>query len=217
MIFVVTHTHTHTHTYLINSDFYIILNEAKKLLGIDSQSEIIEYKEIGEVLNNNNAKITIPKSEYKVDGEFPIIDQSQKLISGYSNNIDAVPLKFPCVIFGDHTRIVKYYDKPFAQGDSGTKVFISSNKNIITKYIYYCFCNLDIVSRGYNRHWSIVKQMIIPIPPIEIQKDIVKKLDIMDKLINDISEGLPAEIEKRQKQYEYYREKLLTFKKKKLN
>ena len=52
----------------------------------------------------------------------------------------------------------------------------------------------------------------IPIPPLALQKEIVKILDKFDALVNDISEGLPAEIKARRQQYEYYRDKLLTFK-----
>ena len=52
----------------------------------------------------------------------------------------------------------------------------------------------------------------IPLPPLDEQKRIVAILDRFDTLCNDISAGLPAEIEARQKQYEYYRDKLLTFK-----
>ena len=57
-----------------------------------------------------------------------------------------------------------------------------------------------------------MKKLKIPVPPLEEQKRIIAILDRFDKLCNDISEGLPAEIEARQKQYEYYRDKLLTFK-----
>ena len=57
-----------------------------------------------------------------------------------------------------------------------------------------------------------LNDIIIPVPPLEEQERIVSILDRFDKLCNDISEGLPAEIEARQKQYEYYRDKLLTFK-----
>ena len=57
-----------------------------------------------------------------------------------------------------------------------------------------------------------LSSICIPIPPFEEQQRIVDILDRFDKLCNDISEGLPAEIEARQKQYEYYRDKLLTFK-----
>lgn len=61
-----------------------------------------------------------------------------------------------------------------------------------------------------------LNNIIIPVPPISVQENIVKILDRFDKLNNDISEGLPAEIEARRKQYEYYRDKLLTFKKKEI-
>lgn len=57
-----------------------------------------------------------------------------------------------------------------------------------------------------------LNDIIIPVPPLEEQERIVSILDRFDKLCNDISEGLPAEIEARQKQYEYYRDKLLMFK-----
>ena len=61
---------------------------------------------------------------------------------------------------------------------------------------------------------SMLKKEIICVPTLETQNHIVSVLDRFDKLCNDISEGLPAEIEARQKQYEYYRDKLLTFSKK---
>lgn len=59
---------------------------------------------------------------------------------------------------------------------------------------------------------SKLHELNVPVPPLEIQQRIVDILDRFDTLCNDISSGLPAEIEARQKQYEYYRDKLLTFK-----
>ena len=57
-----------------------------------------------------------------------------------------------------------------------------------------------------------IKKMSIPVPPLPIQEEIVRILDRFDALCNDLTSGLPAEIEARKKQYEYYRDKLLTFK-----
>ena len=59
---------------------------------------------------------------------------------------------------------------------------------------------------------SFVRRLKIPVPPLAKQERIVAILDRFDALVNDISQGLPAEIEARRKQYEYYRDKLLTFK-----
>ena len=61
---------------------------------------------------------------------------------------------------------------------------------------------------------TALENMEIAVPPLEEQERIVSILDRFDKLCNDISEGLPAEIDARQKQYEYYRDKLLSFKEK---
>lgn len=57
----------------------------------------------------------------------------------------------------------------------------------------------------------MVKTYSISIPPLDVQQKIVSILDRFDTLCNDLSQGLPAEIAARKKQYEYYREKLLTF------
>ncbi len=100
---------------------------------------------------------------------------------------------------------------------------ISNFENYVTAdYLYYTLTSTQIqhemkkkASFGgavQNLNSDIVKGIEIPIPSIEEQERIVKILDRFDKLCNDISEGLPAEIEARRKQYEYYRDKLLTFK-----
>ena len=162
----------------------------------------VEYIPLGEVLKNNNAPNSISKKYYKENGDIPIIDQSQVYIAGYTDDESAVPPILPCIIFGDHTRVVKYADRKFAQGDSGTKVFIPVTEDLNTKYIYYAFCNIDIQSRGYNRHWTIAKNIKIPLPPLPIQQEIVRILDNFTELT--------AELTARRKQYEYYRDLLLT-------
>lgn len=85
------------------------------------------------------------------------------------------------------------------------------------KYVYYWACreyeNLKALGQGSqnNINAGVIKSYKIPIPSLEHQKYIVDMLDRFNVLTNDISEGLPAEIEAREKQYAYYRDKLLTF------
>ena len=167
-------------------------------------SDGVEYIPLGDILISNNALESISKKDYKDEGEIPIIDQSQTYIAAYTNNKAAIPQILPCIIFGDHTRVIKYSDKRFAQGDSGTKVFAPISNHHNTKYIFYAFCNLDIRSRGYNRHWSIVKDMKIPLPPLEIQNEIVRILDNF----TDLTEELTVEHSIRRKQHDYYLNKM---------
>ena len=70
--------------------------------------------------------------------------------------------------------------------------------------------NLAITNRGYNRHWSVVKDMKLPAPPLEVQDEIVRILDSYTQLEQDLASELEAELEARRKQYEYYRDSLLT-------
>ena len=92
------------------------------------------------------------------------------------------------------------------------------NTKAIYRYVFYCVCSRyeELLSmkqgaRG-DLNSSKILSLKIPLPKIEEQEKIVSILDRFDKLCNDISEGLPAELEARRKQYEYYRDKLLTFK-----
>ena len=84
------------------------------------------------------------QKHYKDNGIIPIIDQSQSYVAGYTDDESATPPVLPCIVFGDHTRVVKYADKTFAQGASGTRVFMPKYPHLNTKYIYYVFSNLDI-------------------------------------------------------------------------
>ncbi len=97
---------------------------------------------------------------------------------------------------------------------------IKDKEKVIPKYLCYYLnsyqnkSNIASMIKGDRNNLNLkdFNKLIIPVPPIEEQQRIVNILDRFDKLCNDISEGLPAEIEARQKQYEYYRDKLLTFK-----
>lgn len=93
------------------------------------------------------------------------------------------------------------------------------SQNLSERFLYYALKNQQNTINSGVRRSSIprlsrifIENIKIPLPPLEKQKQIVSILDKFEKLTNDISVGLPAEIEARRKQYEYYRNKLLTFK-----
>ncbi len=113
-------------------------------------------------------------------------------------------------------RIVIFDGNPAYYQDSNIVWLANDEKLVLNKYLYYFYqLNPWAVSHGgtiarlYNDN---INNTVIPLPPLEEQQRIVSILDRFDALCNDLQSGLPAEIEARKRQYEYYRDKLLTFK-----
>ena len=169
------------------------------------------WKTIGEICKVIQAPKKLKRKDYGLIGKYPIIDQGQEYVIGYSNQEDALLPEGEYVLFGDHTRNVKYFKGQFIQGADGVKI-LKTIEGVRTKYLYQIMKNLKIEDRGYNRHWTVVTPILIPIPPLMVQEKIVAILDRFETLVNDLTKGLPAEIAAVKEQYEYYRNKLLTFK-----
>lgn len=133
-------------------------------------------------------KIPHPKqlktSEYNSEGRYPIISQEETLISGYSDKQDIVNhFSKPVVIFGDHTRTLKYIDFDFIVGADGVKILIPKN-DLIGKFLFYYLKWYKIPSLGYSRHYKLLKEISIPIPPLSIQQDIVSEFDQLSAIIS---------------------------------
>ena len=125
----------------------------------------------------------IKQKEYMQSGLFPVIDQGQSFIAGYTNDKNKVISDIqPFIIFGDHTRILKYIDFPIALGADGTKV-IKPKDNFDTKFFYFFLKNLDIPNRGYNRHFTILKEKNILQPSLPEQKSIAHVLTVIQDAI----------------------------------
>jgi len=175
-----------------------------------SEKDMIKLGDLVSVLSNVNK---VPKERYLSEGIIPIIDQSQKFVSGYSDNKDLANKTLPCIVFGDHTRAIKYVDFPFVPGADGVKIVVPTEpKSLNVKFLFHAMTILDIPNLGYSRHWSVVKESAIWVPDITEQIRVTSILDRVQSLSHDASFGLPAEIVARRQQYEYYRNKLLTFK-----
>lgn len=124
----------------------------------------------------------VPQSQFKKSGKVPIVDQGSDFIAGYSNSTAlAWTGELPIVVFGDHTRVVKYVDFPFVLGADGVKVLLP-NKDLSAKFVYYYLLNVNLPSHGYARHFSHLKRVQIPVPPLSDQERIVELLEQTDEL-----------------------------------
>lgn len=140
-----------------------------------------KFTEIFEDVTKKGVKI--PSNLYLDTGLYPIIDQGQSAIAGYTNKADGLFFDVPAIIFGDHTRIFKYVEKPCFLGADGVKLLKAKKPNANHKYLYYALCNADIPNTGYNRHFKWLKEVDIPEYSEEEQADIVLKLDKISHLI----------------------------------
>jgi len=125
----------------------------------------------------------LPTSDYLDEGLYPIIDQGQEKIAGYTNRTEGLFTDVPAIIFGDHTRVIKYIDKPCFLGADGVKLLKAKDKFANNKYLYYALQNADIPNTGYNRHFKWLKEIDISLPGAESQDNIVKILDKVSDLI----------------------------------
>lgn len=129
-----------------------------------------------------SGNVKISSSDYLAEGAFPIVDQGKKTIAGYHNDSSSlVKSPIPVVIFGDHTRAIKYIDFPFSLGADGTKILVPKVKADI-KYLYHYLKSHPLKSAGYSRHFKFLKELKIPFPPLVEQKRIAAILDKADAL-----------------------------------
>ena len=128
-----------------------------------------------------NKDFQLQSSEYCDRGRYPIIDQGKKKIIGYSDNRTKVCDKFPCIIFGDHTTELKYIDFPFIIGADGVKTLSVLEGNAL--FQYYNLQVNNIQPTGYNRHFSMLKEISLYVPNLEEQEKIGTYFDNLDNLI----------------------------------
>ena len=123
--------------------------------------------------------------DYLNKGLYPIIDQGQRFIAGYTNNKDDLYTgRLPVTIFGDHTLFVKFVGIEFAIGADGT-VPLYPNKQILTdEYFYYLIYDHKIKSEGYQRHLKYLRQKRFLIPPLPEQRKIAEILSTVDETID---------------------------------
>lgn len=130
------------------------------------------------------ATAKVQARDYKATGRFPVVDQGQADVAGWIDDEAAVinePL--PVVVFGDHTRAFKYVDFPFARGADGTQL-LRPKEGIEPRFFYYACRALDIEARGYNRHFTLLKEREIAYPPqLDEQQGIAATLHCLERAL----------------------------------
>lgn len=144
-----------------------------------------EYKAFNEAIMTLTPKRKIGKSDYLEQGAYPIISQEEEFISGYWNNQeDVTPVFGESVVFGDHSRVLKYIDFDFVVGADGVKILLPQN-GLQAKFLYYFLKWKDVPSLGYSRHFKLLKEFDYPVPPLSEQERIVWELDKINEAIAD--------------------------------
>ena len=166
----------------------------------------VEYKPLSECVVLPSIPRGLKRGQYESSGTYPIVDQGRGQVAGYSSDETKLVKDIPGIVFGDHTREIKYVDHFFVPGADGVK-WIRAVDDVDIRYLFHSLSSLAIPSRGYNRHWNVVREMSIPVPPLEVQREIVRILDQFTTLEAE----LEAELEARRAQYEYYRNQLLSY------
>ena len=188
-----------------------------KLLTFDENTtgKGVDWKMLSEVFVIQRG-IRVTKNQLNDNGIYPVYQNSLTPL-GYYTNANCLP-DTTFIITAGAAGEIGYSSVAFWAADDC--FYLIGSENINSRYVYHTLLNQQQYIKSRVRKASIprlsrsiIEKIIIPIPPIEEQERIVAILDKFDSLVNDISEGLPAELTARRQQYEYYRNKLLTFEK----
>lgn len=162
-----------------------------------------EYKTLVKKIPISPEKKTKQKN-YLRKGQLPIVDQGQGLIGGYTDDTGmTVNCDLPVIVFGDHTRAVKYISFPFGAGADGIKV-LEPKENILPLFLYYGtqYIVAKMPNRGYARHYQYVEKEDLPVPSLPEQERIVSRIE---ELFSQLDAGVET-LKKTKAQLAVYRQ-----------
>lgn len=172
------------------------------------QDRLWKYITVAEavhIISTNEKKIR--QKEYLTVGDFPVIDQGQDYIGGYTNEgSKLITCERPVIVFGDHTKTVKYINKPFVPGADGVKVLQPHEYFDAKLFEYFLrYLAVKLLSKGYARHYQHLAKSCIPLPPLNEQKRIVAKIE---ELFSELDKGIES-LKTAREQLKVYRQALL--------
>lgn len=170
----------------------------------------VKYKKLGDVLDYiQPTKYIVKSTRYDNEFNIPVLTPGQTYILGYTNETDGIykaSKENPIILFDDFTTAFRWVDFEFKVKSSAVKILELKNNKDNFKYIYYAMQCIKYIPSQHARHWiSTYSKISIPIPPREVQNEIVRILDNFTELEAE----LEAELVARKKQYEYFQNKLI--------
>ena len=149
--------------------------------------EVWTVSPIGQILDKYPSTKRFDTSEYLKEGLFPIIDQGESYIIGYTNDSKNILYRHPAVLFGDHSTRVKYLGFPFGRGADGTQILYSNDERISPWFLFLFVSSLSIPNPGYSRHFKYLKEMHIIIPSQKVADEFVDVIKpLFDKWTDNV-------------------------------
>ena len=128
-----------------------------------------EKAEVGSCISKIARTKQVMTADMLETGTIPVVDQSRSFVAGYTNDTETiVDLGVPVIVFGDHTRVLKYIHFPFAKGADGTQLIVSNNERMPQSLFYCSLVNVDLSNHHYARHFKYLKAEEILFPTMEI-------------------------------------------------
>ena len=142
---------------------------------VDGVPEGWEIKKVGDLISKTQRTKQVSANNYQISGLYPVIDQSRNYIAGYTDESECVlNVTIPYIVFGDHTRVLKYVPFPFAKGADGTQIIMSNDLERMPQSLFYnSLIEIDLSNYSYARHFKYLKEESILVP----SKDIAERYD----------------------------------------
>lgn len=152
------------------------------------------YKLLGDCIDKVPKQKQVKSKDYQSSGKYPIVSQERDLISGYWDD-DSFLFKHkkPVIIFGDHTKEIKFIDFDFVVGADGTQI-LSPKPDLNAKFFYYTLLATPIRSLGYARHFKLLKEKSFPVPTMAEQERIVERLDAAFAQIDELKSNAERQL-----------------------
>ena len=144
---------------------------------------MFQQRRVSEIIDVQPRRNKFKTNEYFPTGRIPIIDQGSEFIAGFTDESQrAYDGELPVIVFGDHTCCLKFVDFAFAVGADGTQLLRPAD-GIDARYLYYALKTAELEQFGYQRHFKLLKDCQVSVPPFEIQRRIASILGAYDDLI----------------------------------